>query len=57
MSDYILCGCDFKDCMYGNICPKNVGRYYEGKFECEKYDNEHSYLIKLGEKYMEKERK
>jgi hypothetical protein len=52
----VLNGCEFKDCMYEKICPKNKGYIKENKFGCDLYDNDFTYMQKLAEKYMEKDK-
>ncbi|MDD4779032.1 MAG: hypothetical protein PHT02_00315 [Tissierellia bacterium] len=48
-------GCNFKGCFHECVCPKNVGYIKESKFYCDYYLNDSMVLVKLGEKYLEKD--
>jgi hypothetical protein len=49
-----LLGCDKKDCVFEHICKKSIGKYYEGKFECDEYRNLEMFLNELVSKNIEK---
>jgi hypothetical protein len=53
METVIGCSENKSDCMYEHLCRKNMGYYDEnGVFQCDEYDNDFTYQLKLAKKYF-----
>jgi hypothetical protein len=43
--------CLYNDCIHKNICVQQI-KIEQGKAECNHYDNDISFMEKIGKKYM-----
>jgi hypothetical protein len=46
--------CPKKDCIHRNVCVQQI-KIEMGKAECKSYDNDASFVEKIGKKYMNTE--